>query len=677
LQTFSAAVPRFQSLRKVGVNSLQMVRSAGPPAILYGCETMGVSDTALHAVRTKVASAAAPQAGGKNPDLTLLALDGSEGTLDPAFDAHGSPLKHWAVAVWDTWFSDDQLATAFAEAARKLEGAKGSWWNVAAGPTIALIASLHRIGWSMPSAFEVVDDLGRSWHFKLDSPAAISTACKDAVRRWRLRRIGKLFPCLIPQQPDAGSHCEAQGDLVISFTSVVSPLVKGKRCKRIAGGMQDLWDPKWAGDLASAICGGQWPQVRKAMVPEWNIVDNRCQLCLAEVGTLEHRLSCSATMPIAGWPAPPPAAGKVLSAIGNERRKLLQTRGMLVLKLPARTQYQHGKFKWLLEPSQDDPRCDTAVWYFDGSMLNGRWKELRATGFGVVVTSTDGDLLGFGQGLPPSWCTTAASAEAWALHIVLTCCPFPPQMRTDCLSLLRVAEEGTRKAVDATKQLARIWVLIAGSLDNDVSTLTNEGLLVWMPAHQSLCVVGEAKLSNGRRLTATDWRANRLVDALAKRAAKEVQAPRQVLALMASADAATAHAAALLGCVTHASNNHKVNVVDADGNSVTRTFRDAEPRPTNKKRKAAVKPDGSHAQPLPQSSCEGILPWTPLSNSQPARKRRLTALQFEARTCAAALGRRVAEIGASLSTPPDAVPAAKRLEQLHRRVKARLAAPAL
>ena len=39
--------------------------------------------------------------------------------------------------------------------------------------------------------------------------------------------------------------------------------------------------------------------------------------------------------------------------------------------------------------------------------------------------------------------------------------------------------------------------------------------LVWMPAHQSIATIGEGKLSNGQRLSALDWRANRFVDVLA------------------------------------------------------------------------------------------------------------------------------------------------------------------
>ena len=55
--------------------------------MLYGADTQGVADTMLEKTRRAAANAAAPEAGGKNYDLVLLALDGSRGVLDPAFMA--------------------------------------------------------------------------------------------------------------------------------------------------------------------------------------------------------------------------------------------------------------------------------------------------------------------------------------------------------------------------------------------------------------------------------------------------------------------------------------------------------------------------------------------------------------------------------------------------------------
>ena len=72
LSEFSQVVPRFQAMRRLGANAKLMVRAVGPPAILYGCEVMGICDTSLHNMRTKVAAAAAPQAGGKKRRLGIV-----------------------------------------------------------------------------------------------------------------------------------------------------------------------------------------------------------------------------------------------------------------------------------------------------------------------------------------------------------------------------------------------------------------------------------------------------------------------------------------------------------------------------------------------------------------------------------------------------------------------------
>jgi hypothetical protein len=144
LHHFTKTIGRFHVMRAAGVNAKQMVRAAGTPAILYGIETIGISDTALQTTRSRVAAAAAPQAGGKNPDLTLYALDGSSGTLDPAFDCHVQPLRHWALAWWEEWFTPHVLAAAFQAAKRKL-AIEGSPWSRVTGPICSYC--LHETHW--------------------------------------------------------------------------------------------------------------------------------------------------------------------------------------------------------------------------------------------------------------------------------------------------------------------------------------------------------------------------------------------------------------------------------------------------------------------------------------------------------------------------------------------------
>ena len=440
-----------------------------------------------------------------------------------------------------------------------------------------------------------------------------------------------------------------------------------------------LWSPRWSGDLLSAICGGQWPQARKAEVRDWQIDDLSCQLCFSAVGTLEHRFCCPVTCPAEGWPTPPDAARNLLSKLSEPRRRWLRTRGMLILRVPAGSAAQNGDFRWHREPDPNDPRLQDATWYFDGSMLQGKWVELRTTGFGIAVVSDSGDLLGFGFGSPPGWCATAAAAEAWALQEVLRCCPCPPRMRTDCQALLAVIEQGQSSATASHRPLARIWSAISHALDGDFGLFHHSGLLVWMPAHCSLASVGEVKLSNGARLSMIDWRANRLVDALAKRAAARRAASPACIALLDAAGQAARHAAMLLGRVTHASNHFVHVTTDPDGKRTVQVRRDA----SQTGRHLGAGTRATSAPPAVQAiSCTPAVPggWSiaavatmaptaiPVPLSQAAKAagaRRSTERDF--------LARRVAAIGASLSAPSDQPTAAERMQALRARVRARSA----
>ena len=93
LWNFKTKVNRFIALREAGADVVQMVRAVAAPSILYSVESIGISCSALHAVRATAATASAAKAGGKNIDLVWATLDGASGTADPAFDAYTGPVK--------------------------------------------------------------------------------------------------------------------------------------------------------------------------------------------------------------------------------------------------------------------------------------------------------------------------------------------------------------------------------------------------------------------------------------------------------------------------------------------------------------------------------------------------------------------------------------------------------
>lgn len=670
--TFAKAVPRLQALRKSGVNSAQMVRAAGTPAVMYGCEVMGLSDSALHLARTKVAGAAAASAGGKNPALVLHMLDGPAGTMDPAFEAHAAPVLFWATAVWCMWFTREQLALAFQQASLKLAQREGSsCWNLVTGPTAALLASLKRIGWLMPNAFEFIDDAGTVWSCEGNSPGAIAAACRDSVRRWRIKGIGAILPGLIPTACDVGAPDCPEGTVLVDMSCCTHPFACGKG----AGGRSDHdWNPAWRHSLVSAAVGGQWTQGRKATIEKWHIEDNRCQLCFLQPGTTQHRFECKTTMPEKGWPAPPKEATLVLGRLSSARKEYLKHRGLLVLRLPAPPRNGQGFFSWLVTPPAEDPEGNGLCWHFDGSMLNGKWKDFRTTGYGIVVTSWSGTLVGYGRGAPPHWCKTAAAAEAWALHSVVAQSPFVPGMRTDCLSLIAAAASGIAKATDPRKALAAIWVLIAQALDGDLSVLADNSVLVWMPAHTTVASIGEAKLSNGSRLSHFEWRANRLADGLAKQAAAVNQALEAVLRLLISGAAAAKHSCKLLGRVTHAANNHVVTSVGPDGQVSSRTIRDSADAPKRavKKQQPAVaqeKQGSGTCSATSKAAPRQVKPWRPpAQRSTPAGKTCGKHIRLAAKVQEEALRQRVAEVGSTLAPKTGQPTGAERLSALKARV---------
>ena len=679
-KAFKKYAHRFHRLRASGTSTVGMVRAIGPPSVLYGVETMGLASTALYNTRRAFAKAGAPQAGGKNPDAVFYLLDGTTGTLDAAFEAHTAPVKHWALSWWDNWFQKEILEMAFQGAALKLAAKEEDSWARVAGPVTALIVSLGRIGWVMPSASEAIDDLGYSWSFLLDSPARILCEVRASVRRWRFARLGETHPALIPESCDVGAPSCAQGTVVVDFASTLASNLRSK--KAVVDNV--VWDCAAKAGMVSAASGGQWTQARKVKVARWNLTDARCQLCLAAVGTEEHRFCCSATRPVGGWPAAPKAAARCLGRLSSDRKRLLQTRGLLALRLPAPPPHPGEWFMWACAPPEDLP--DTAVWYLDGSLVHGHWRQFRATGFGIVVV-VGLEVVAYGQGVPPHWCDTAAAAEAWALLTALSLAPFPPMMRTDCLVLIRVAQAGLLEATRASRPLARIWGMIGTKLDGNIQKLADDQLLTWMPAHQPLAAIGTRRLSNGKLLTAVDWRSNRLVDVLAKQAAATREAPRGVSLLLKSAQAAVRHASALLGRVTVAANHHEASTTQEDGTVKIVVKRDAQQpdaatRARGSRKRAAATPAAasqtSAGAPIAAAAAPTAATEDFAALSEP--KRPITATAKAARwrhrrrnqDDRAAMDLRVQAIGAAAAVTPGRLTGAERIAEVMRRVRARL-----
>ena len=452
----------------------------------------------LQSSRSLIARTLAPASGGKNPDLVFYAMDAHTGTADPAFAAHAAPLRSWASAWWEAWVPARAIEVSFAAARDKISNCKGPAWCAVNGPATALIVTIERIGWTALSARSFVDDLGQGFDALLDPPCAFVSAAYRSVRRWRLSRIAANVPGLIDDSLDAGASIATavSGTTIIDFPHVVASFVKSsKACTKFA--------PEWRRHhgpfLLSAISGGQWTQSRRAAVPGWGTGDT-CQLCHEAKGTAAHRFVCKITVPDGGWPPPPSKAAKVVSVLSGQRKSALQLKSLLALRVPRPPRSTDGWFNWLR--AVPPHICfDETIWYIDGSLLDGRWRELCATGFAVVVTSIKGRLLGFGHGAPPDWVRSAAAAEAWALAFVVSANPFVPQIRTDCQNLVTTAAAGIASATLSSRPLARIWNKIGVALEGNTGLLLEARCLRWIPAHLTAASIGK-ELPDGECFTA-------------------------------------------------------------------------------------------------------------------------------------------------------------------------------
>jgi len=182
------------------------------------------------------------------------------------------------------------------------------------------------------------------------------------------------------------------------------------------------------------------------------------------------------------------------------------------------------------------------------------------------------------QWQPPAWVPNAAGAEAWAFLVVVEMCACLPHVVTDCKGVRDLLCAGRVSATAHTRPLARIWKSIFHALD-DVDDPDRYGSkLVWMPAHGAIHTIGSVTKSNGAVITSIDWRANRLVDALAKLAAACHQVPDSAVRLLEAGAKAVEHCAGLVGITAFAANHFEKEVVRPDGSVGKVTCRDAAPQ---------------------------------------------------------------------------------------------------
>ena len=366
------------------------------------------------------------------------------------------------------------------------------------------------------------------------------------------------------------------------------------------------------------------------------------------------------------------AAGAFLGTLAEERLVTAQTRGVLTVRIPIpEPQIESPGWRWLSQ--QPDPNADDLTWVIDGSRRFASDWSLSTTGCGVAVIDLSGTLVAYATATPPPWVKTASAAEAWALLLTLRMSPSPPRVLTDCLGLLMAAKAGPYVATHGKRADARIWKLIDEVTGDSFKTLA--AALVWMPAHTTASEASKKAKSDGKELTAAEWRANDLADKLAKKGA--MSSPLRVAAdkVIKTAGASLVQVAARLGTVTLAANQHKVEFTKPDGLPGWRFDRDSSPMPVFAARERLAKLELAAAKPVPavqakpaRPAAEPLVERTAQQRSLEERRRRSKA---EALSRASQVAYLVAE--AASSSCPQPLSANDRLAAL--RVRRGLAPP--
>ena len=96
---------------------------------------------------------------------------------------------------------------------------------------------------------------------------------------------------------------------------------------------------------------------------------------------MEHRFTCATTCPNEGWPTPPSEVQAMVALLPCPRRRHLQLRGFLAVRISVPPFQQGGTFTWFVMPPEDTHTRNDTTWYCDGSLLHGKWKAIRWHGF--------------------------------------------------------------------------------------------------------------------------------------------------------------------------------------------------------------------------------------------------------------------------------------------------------
>jgi len=173
------------------------------------------------------------------------------------------------------------------------------------------------------------------------------------------------------------------------------------------------------------------------------------------------------------------------------------------------------------------------------------------------------------------WVTDSGAAEIWAFLQVIRSWPGFPSIVTDYLGIVRALSKPQELLVCHSARHARLWDQFFQIVEAEVAPSQLIQKVTWMPSHRSKSSIGAALKSDGSTVSLTDWRANRITDAMAKVEAARWLPPTDVVKDMYVALGTQEQVATRLGEVTYVSGHCKSDI--SHGEQDTHMLRDCNP----------------------------------------------------------------------------------------------------
>ncbi len=323
--------------------------------------------------------------------------------------------------------------------------------------------------------------------FPLTPPIVIIHHVAEAVRRWQWQRVVNKFPALTAPHGSPQPHVD------------VEPIRRLLARDRPA----EAWLGHHRAALSSAVCGGQWPQVRLHAA---GLVDHpHCMLCFRAAalaqdsgahvdwdtvpqGTIAHRIAvCPHLEGPRAASAPTALVERMAHALIHDPSHLhiIWTRALVPrppLSIPPPSQVD--TFRWTMPLSE---RSGPRTFYTDASGIDIIDRRLGRIGWAFVVVDRDSQsIVGAAAGLPPPWINSVAGGEGWALFQASQYAEPPDTFVVDCLGTIQALARGRMRSLAAHSRLARVNAMLFTHFDDpeDVKRVT------WMPSHRPEHEVG-------------------------------------------------------------------------------------------------------------------------------------------------------------------------------------------